>query len=340
LTLCSNVTPREHQSLHLEAIRMQSPETEDRWYVDVGGTPKMMTLDELVASFESGVINSKTLVTEVGGSEWKPLKEVADLGEDEEEAPPSVQAPAVQAAASVAPVAAQARASVAPVAAQPSYAPPAARATLSAWPPVVASTRPAASMAPASVPPTNSPSIAPSGTSPSLAPVSTMPVVQDLNLSLDAEFKPRKSKAGYIAAAVVVLFVGGLFGVGRLTGGGEVSRPIPVPAAAPVALNTATSSPVTTPTPEPAAAPAPSTTTTPSTTDAPSGDKPSETASNSRLADDVKSKLKDADKTRADKKKLAKAAHGHAGAAHAKGSSSSGVFRNGGNANDPLNAKL
>lgn len=312
---------------------MQSPETEDRWYVDVGGTPKMMTLDELVASFEAGVINSKTLVTEVGGSEWKPLKEVADLGDDEEAAPPSVQAPAAaQAAPSVAPAPVSVRSAAAP--AQSSYFPPAAaRATLSAWPPVVASQRPTPSVSPG-----NSPSIAPPATSPTLAPVSTTPVVQDLNFGLDAEFKPRKSKAGIVGGVVVVAFIGGLFGVSRLTGGGEVARPIPVPAAAPVALNTATSNPVTTP--EPAAAPTPApTTTTPSTSDSTSSDKPSESASNSRLSDDTKSKLKDADKTRADKKKAAKAARGHA-VASKKASGSSGVFRNGGNANDPLNAKL
>src|SRR5688572_6733820 len=82
-------------SAALEATRMQSTETEDRWYVDVGGTPTMMTLDELVEAFERGVISAKTLVTEVGGSEWKPLKEVADLGDDEEAPPPSLPAPVI-----------------------------------------------------------------------------------------------------------------------------------------------------------------------------------------------------------------------------------------------------
>ncbi len=324
---------------------MQSPETEDRWYVDVGGTPKIMTLDEIVEAFESGVINAKTLVTEVGGSEWKPLKEVADLGDDEAEAPPNVPAP-VAAAPSLAPAAVPVAArSMAPAAApvatrsmapaQPN--PAAVRSTLSAWPPVVTA-RPSAAPATASVVPGASPSIAPSGAAPSMPPVSTMPVAMDLNLALDAEFKPRKSKAGYIAAAVVALFIGGIFGVGRLTGGGEVARPIPVPAAAPVALNTATSNTTTTtPDPTPAAAPAPTTTST-STSDSGSSDKPSDSSSNTRLADDVKSKLKDADKTRADKKKAAKAGHAHAASSRSKGSS--GVFRDGGNANDPLNGKL
>jgi hypothetical protein len=327
-------TERAFTSSQLEANRMQSPETEDRWYVDVGGTPKMMTLDQLVEAFEAGVINAKTLVTEVGGSEWKPLKEVADLGDDEEEAPQSVQAPA--AAPTLAPAA---PVSARPVAvAQASVPPQAVRSTLSAWPPVVAA-RPAGSIAPTapSVPPAHSPSAAPSGAAPSMPPVSTMPVVQDLSLALDTEFKPRKSKAPIIAAAAVVLLVGGAFGAVKFGGGGEVARPIPVPAAAPVAVTHPFVD--STPTPTPAAAPAPTTTTSPSATDS-SSDKASDTASSSRLSDDTKSKLKDADKSRADKKKAAKTAHAHAASSRSKGSSSSGVFRNGGNANDPLNAKL
>lgn len=314
---------------------MQSPETEDRWYVDVGGTPKIMTLDEIVEAFEGGVINAKTLVTEVGGSEWKPLKEVADLGDDEEVAAPS--APAPRAAYSVAPSPVTAP----PLAAaRPNQQPPAARATLSAWPPVVASGKQAASMAPSrSIPPGNSPSTTPSGAYPSLAPVSTAPMVHDLGLSLDADFKPRRSKAGYVAAAVVVLFVGGLIGVGRLTGGGEITRPIPVPAAAPVALNTATSNALTTTTssPAPAAAPAPAPTTT---SDSAPTEKASDSASNTHLSDDVKAQLKDSDKSRAEKKKASKSSHGHTAARSKSSSGSSGVFRNGGNADDPLNSKL
>ena len=312
---------------------MQSPETEDRWYVDVGGTPKMMTLDQIVEAFEGGVINAKTLVTEVGGSEWKPLKEVADLGDDEEEAAASAQAPATAHAMAPSPVTAPPLAS-----ARPNQQPQAARATLSAWPPVVASAKPAASPSP-SIPPGKSPSIAPSGAYPSLAPVSTAPMVQDLGLSLDADFKPRKSKAGYVAAAVVVLFVGGLIGVGRLTGGGEITRPIPVPAAAPVALNTATSNAFATQTsaPAPAAAPTPAPTTT---SDSATSDKPSDSASNTRLSEDVKAQLKDSDKSRADKKKASKSSKGHTAARSKSSSGSSGVFRNGGDAGDPLNSKL
>jgi ribonuclease E len=305
-------------------------DTEDRWYVEVGGAPKMMTLDELVEAFEAETINSKTLVCEVGGSEWKPLSDVADLGDDDE-APASQAAPAI--AASVAPGAPgyvtpatlpPAPRSVAPVPVGGSSAfPPAvARATLSAWPPAVNASRPPLSG-----------SMAPSAPSNSVVPPSTMPVVQDLSLPFDDDFKPRKSKAPYIAAAAVMLLVGGALGAAKFGGGGEVQAAVPVPAAAPaaVALPTAPSVAETT---------APAATTPPAAAPAPSSDSASSEKSekSAGLSDDVKSKLKDADKTRADKKKAAKSSRGRA-PAKSKGSSG-GVFRNGGNANDPLNSKL
>jgi hypothetical protein len=54
----------------------------------------------------------------------------------------------------------------------------------------------------------------------------------------------------------------------------------------------------------------------------------------------VKAKLKDADKSRTDKKKAAKTARGKVASRSKSSSSSSGVFRAGGNVNDPLNSKL
>ena len=301
---------------------MQS-ETEDRWYVEVGGAPKMMTLDELVESFEAGTINSKTLVCEVGGSEWKPLSEVADLG-DEEEAPLSQHAPAIAAApvsASLPPAPVSQR----PVPVGGSSAFPAARsttATLSAWPPAVNASRPPAAM---------SSYVPPAGTSsPSVIPPSTMPVVQDLSIG-DDDFKPRKSKAPYIMMAAVVLLVGGALGATRFSGG-EVARPVPVPAAAPAPVETVAAAAPTTP-PAPAAAPTPAPSAEEKTA---SADKPSDT----RLSDDVKSKLKDADKSRADKKKAAKSTARSRSAGRTKSSGGSGVFRAGGNANDPLNSSL
>ena len=311
-------------------------ETEDRWYVEVGGAPKMMTLDELVEAFEASTINSKTLVCEVGGSEWKPLSEVADLGDDEEAAPMSQKAPAV--AAYMTPQTlppAPAPRSVAPVPVGGSSAFPAAvaRQTLSAWPPAVNASRPPAL---GSVPPMSAPSN-------SVVPPSTMPVVQDLSLSLDDEFKPRRSKAPFVAAAAVILLVGGALGAAKFGGGGEVQAAVPVPAAAPppVALPTQTSVAAATPPSTPAPTPSTDSTATTGSSDS-SADKDKDKASDSsdkRLSDDTKSKLKEADKTRSDKKKAAKATRGKASARSSK-SSSSGVFRNGGSADDPLNSKL
>jgi hypothetical protein len=291
---------------------MQSSETEDRWYVNVGGTPKMMTLDQLVEAFEAGVINSKTLVTEVGGTEWKPLSEVADLGDEEEEAAPqSVGRPPV-----LAPI---------PARAAPSYPPAVARATQSGWPPAVAASQPP-SMAPVAR------SLAPSAPI-SMAPVSTMPVVQDLSFGLDDDFKPRRSKAPYVAAAAVLLLVGGVVSATTLGGGGELARPVAVPAAAPVAAPTLNAATTTTTPAEPAPTPAPA----PAATTEGSSEKTA--TSETRLDEAVKSKLKEADKTRADKKKSAKASRGRA-PARSKSGGSKDVFRAGGDASDPLNSTL
>jgi hypothetical protein len=299
---------------------MQSPETEDRWYVNVGGTPKMMTLDQLVEAFEAGVINSKTLVTEVGGTEWKPLSEVADLG-DEEEAPPSVALPPVHPGYAAAPSRAPA-----PAATAPSYPPAVSRAPQSAWPPVVAAPTQSASFAPTTL------SVVPSAPA-TLPPNSTMPVVQDLSFGLDDDFKPRRSKAPFVAAAALLLVVGGAVSAATLTGGGEIMAPVAVPAAAPPAaptLNTATTTTTT-------AAPAPTTPPVPAATTESASEKTA--ADDSRLNDDVKSKLKEADKTRADKKKAAKATRSTRAPSRSK-SGKSEVFRAGGNDSDPLNSKL
>jgi hypothetical protein len=291
----------------LEATRMQSSETEDRWYVDVGGTPKMMTLDELVEAFEGGIITANTLVTEVGGSEWKPLKEVADLGDEEEAPPPSVQAPAL-ASPSMLPAPPVQRVSAAPVSANRE----------SAWPP-------AAAWSQAPLP--SRPSAAPL----SLGPNSTIPVVQDLGADLDdMPFKKSRSKLPLILAAAVVV-LGGI-GFAAMKSGVAAPAPVPVPAAQPVEFQKTVVTPI--PTSAPAAAP---------TTEAakPEGEK-AEATDSKGLTDDVKAKLLAADKDRDAKKKSARAGgKARGGGARAKGNSGgSGVFRAGGDASDPLNSKL
>lgn len=288
---------------------MQTPETEDRWYVEVRGKVEMMTLDELVEGYEAGRISAKTLVTEVGASEWHTLAEVADLPDDDD-GPQSVQAPPV----APAPRAAAAVSYPPPVSSRESAWPPAA-----AWAP--ASTVPARS-APLSVPPQ------------SFGPISTVPVVQDLDLdlgSLDVPFKRSKGKVAFIAFAAVAVIGAAGFGVAR-TSGGTSAAAVPIPAAAPLAGPTPASlgdwktrSGDTTPaTPTPAAAPV-------ATTDSA---KPSD----SRLTDDVKSALLSKDKDAAAKKKATRSTRAVRNTSSK--SSSNSVFRSGGSDDDPLNSKL
>jgi hypothetical protein len=283
-------------------------ETEDRWYVEIAGKVEMMSLDELVEAYEAGTISAKTLVTEVGESEWHTLAEVADLPE-EEPAPQSVRFPAPPMTA-------------APVrAAAPQSFPPAARE--SAWPPAAAW----ASQAPA---PTRSvpPSVAPA----SFGPLSTAPVVQDLDFGgLDEmPFKRSKGKTAFVAFAAIAVLGAGGFGISRASMAPSVAA-VPVPAAAAFAAPSPASlgdwktplNPVAAP-----AAPTPA----PVATDA----KPSDT----RLSDDTKAALAAKDKDVAAKKKAAKSSRPARASSRRSSDSSSGVFRSGGSADDPLNSKL
>jgi hypothetical protein len=178
-------------------------ETEDRWYVNVGSDDvRMMTLDELVDAFEKGVITQDTLVVEVGGNEWQPLKEVADLGDED-------------------PVPAAAPVQHERPAAQASW-PPQAVSRESAWPPASAwpSVMPAAAAK-------QSLSSAPL----SAAPNSTIPVVQDLDFDVPPQaFKSGKKNLAVFAILAVALAGGAGFAISK--SGGPAASPVPVPAAA------------------------------------------------------------------------------------------------------------
>jgi hypothetical protein len=287
-------------------------ETEDRWYVEIAGKVEMMSLDELVEAYEAGTISAKTLVTEVGESEWHTLAEVADLPEEEEPAPQSLRTPPM--------VAAPAR-----VAAPQSFPPPASSRE-SAWPPAAAW----ASQAPA---PTRSvpPSMAPV----SFSPPSTVPVVQDLDLGGldDMQFKRSKGKTFVVALAAVAVLGAGGFGIVKASSVPPTAA-IPVPAAAPLAgPSPASLGDWKTPL-HPVAAPA-----TP--TPAPAATEDKEKASDSRLSEDTKAALAAKDNDAAAKKKAAKSGRAvRTTSRRGGGSSSSGVFRSGGSADDPLNSKL
>jgi hypothetical protein len=287
-------------------------ETEDRWYVEIAGKVEMMSLDELVEAYEAGTISAKTLVTEVGASEWHTLAEVADLPEEEEPAPQSVRMPALPVAAAPARTAA------------PQSFPPASRESV--WPPAAAWAQ-----APA---PTRSvpPSIAPS----SVGPLSTAPVVQDLDLGGidDVTFKRSKGKTAMIAFAAIAVIGAGGFGISRASSAPSVAA-VPVPAAAALAApSPASLGDWKTPLNPVPAAPA---TPTPSPEAAATSDK----SSDARLSEDTKAALAAKDKDVAAKKKAAKSSRPvRASSRRSSSDSSSGVFRSGGSADDPLNSKL
>jgi hypothetical protein len=287
-------------------------DTEDRWYVNVGSEDvRMMTLDELVDAFENGVITSETLVVEVGGNEWQPLKEVADLGEEDPvpaAAPVSSAAPTVRNELPKPPV--QAKPAV-----QASW-PPQAVSRESAWPPAAAWD----SVAPAAAP-KQMLSSAPL----SAIPNSTIPVVQDLDLDFPAQsFKSGGKKKVAVFAALAVAVVGGI-GFAATQSSGPVSSPVPVPAAAPK---------VPDPTPTPYSKPAAEETTTTASTETkePEG----------RLSDEQKKALLTADKDREGKKRTRGAAAPRSGGGGSRAPSGGGnaVFKASGNANDPLNPTL
>jgi hypothetical protein len=191
-------------------------EAEDRWYVNVGSDDvRMMTLDELVDAFEKGVINRETLVVEVGGNEWQPLREVADLGDED-------------------PIPAAAPVQQAKPAPQASW-PPQAVSRDSAWPPASAwpSVMPAAAAS-------RTLSSAPL----SAGPTSTIPVVQDLDFDIPPQnFK--SGRKGFAVVAVVALAIAGGGAFAAVQGGmsGPMTSPVPVPAAAPVKMPDPTPTP-------------------------------------------------------------------------------------------------
>jgi len=287
-------------------------DTEDRWYVNVGSDDvRMMTLDELVDAFENGVITRDTLVVEVGGNQWQPLKEVADLG-DEEPVPAAAPVPAP--ALSRPPITNR----------PPIEAQPAAQASFSqrpvsresAWPPAAAWD----SVAPA----------APFKQTFSGAPVSkvtnsTIPVVQDLDLDLPAQSFKSGGKKKFAVFAVLTLAVAGGVGFAATRGSGPMTSPVPVPAAAPKLPD---------PTPTPYSKPAAEeTTTTPAAAET---KEPGD-----RLSDEQKKALLSADKDRDDKKRTrAPAPRSGGGASAPRGGGNSSVFKANGNANDPLNPTL
>lgn len=324
---------------------MQQTETDERWYVQFdSGQVQLMTLEELDTAFEAGEVHENTFVIQVGETEWQTLADVAGLNDEEEseeaeviEAEPettTLYTPAQAATLHAQTAPPMPRAPQAPVAMQ---APPAAYAA----PAAVPSVRPAVAVAAGGWPPVAAPAAPQSSWPPvatsrpsggyNLGPQSMVPVVNDLDTDFGTpSFKSGRRNALIAAFAAIALIGGGGYALTRLDMPPE--RPA-VAAAAPVAPQTSNPWKPPAPTSAPAAAPTPTPTPTPSETK-------SESASTGRLSDDMKKALLASDSNRAASKAKAKAA---APARRSGGSgkqSSSGVFKSGGSANDPLNSKL
>jgi hypothetical protein len=166
--------------------------------------------------------------------------------------------------------------------------------------------------------------------------MSTVPVVHDIgDLDVDAApFKRGKAKKALVAVLGLAAVVGGAaFALKRLDQLPTAAAELPKAQAAQVAAPAYTPPPpaVTPPavTPPPAPTPEPAAT--------PPSDEKAESASSARLSSDVKEALLKNDKSKKQSKKAAKAGRR---SSVARSSGPSTGFKSGGNANDPLNAKL
>jgi hypothetical protein len=283
-------------------------ETEDRYHTQVeAGDVRLFTLDQLDAAFNAGLIHENTYVCLEGGSDWLTLGEVAGLGDEEPvSAPVPVVAPVPQARALAA----------APV-----------------WGGLAAS--------PSVIP------VAPY----SAAPYSVAPVTNDLSFDDDYEMMAMRPKrrAGKIVAGLAVLALAGL-GFAVVQSGGiklpnlNLDSNVAQASAASLTLSSLKDS-----TPKPAAAPvveAPKPEAAKVEEAKPEAASPDADASakktDDRFSEDMKAALLNKDKTQATGQKQKKAARGAIAVKKAgkAGKSSSGGFKSGGSAYDPLNAKL
>lgn len=288
------------------------------WLVRLpNGGVRAVTLEQLDDAYQRDFITGDTEVLEEGTSEWRKLREL--IGDDEAPPPPPVPVSHVTSAP-----ASQVRyAQQVP----PSYgrppSPPAMPTNVRAANsgqgyPVPTMPMPASAMSavrpPASLPPT-SPGILPQTTS--TAPVASN--VYDFDLDLSGSPFKRKSRRGlFVVAALLV--VGGVGAAVVSSQSSSVAAASPEPTKAQVSL----------PIPPAKALPA-----EPELVEKP---KP---AADTRLSNDTKKALAEADKKR-EKTKSAKRASKAKAAASGKRSRSGGssVFTKGGDSHDPLNGSL
>ncbi|HMA94304.1 MAG TPA: hypothetical protein VKP30_16545 [Polyangiaceae bacterium] len=286
-----------------------------------GGGVRAVTLEQLDNAYQRDFINGDTEVLEEGTSEWKKLR---DLIGDEAPAPAPVPVSHVTSANP----ASQARYSQQQ--SQPGYggtqSPPVA-------PIAVRSTYPSQGYPPPPAPSPNS-TYSPQGYPPPPAitaarppappatpfqPNSTAPVasnIYDLDLDLlDSPFK-RKSRRGLVVVAAL-LVAGGVAAAVVSSQSSSVAAASPEPTKAQLSLPIAKALPSE---PEVVEKPKP--------------------AAESRLNDDTKKALADADKKREKTKSTKRAARGKVAAAGKRARSGERVFTKGGDSHDPLNGSL
>jgi hypothetical protein len=296
-------------------------DAEEQYYVlHDNQESELMTLDELDTAFQEERIHEETLVCRVGDTKWLKLRELANL--DEEEAEQAAPAPV---------------ASVPQPVAQP-FAQPFV-------PAVVAPAQPQAAYVPPSFPParTQAPAVAPYRTSstPSAAyqpmtlsaPTSMSPMAFDLD-DIDAAALRPKRRVGLIAAGIGLLAVGGIAAVSLAGSADKIAPTVAVPtAAAAAALSPSTLDSLKTSPAAPAAVPSPA--------PAPAVEAEAPKATG-RLTDDMKAALLAQDKERETKVKAKGKGRAVAAASRRSGKAgkSSGPFKAGGSAYDPLNGKL
>ncbi|MEI9952630.1 MAG: DUF4339 domain-containing protein [Pseudomonadota bacterium] len=308
--------------------------SEDRFYAQFDSREvELMTLDELQAAFEAGQIHENTFVCREGDSEWLTLAEVAGLGEEPEPEP----APVVERR----PPTPERRPEMA-LAGESRPPMPERRPEMPQRRPEMA-TQPAARFQAQSVPPA-----APSAAAPSLSYAPVTSNVDYSNLDFDELAMRPKRRWGLVLAAAAVLALAGGGTVFALNGGGKaLASAIPDKAALETAASHSQASltlatleankpseperpaPVAPSTPEPVAAVAP----------APAAEAPK----SGQLSEDMKQALLASDKSRETKKaKKSKGRATTASAAPRRGGkvASSGGFKSGGSAYDPLNGKL
>jgi hypothetical protein len=303
----------------VESTTDQTESNDPLWQVQLAsGQICRMTLELLDDAFQDGLITENTLIMQDGTTEWVTLREVAGLDSDAESEAANGSAAQVNHAAPVANPPVAAAAPMQPAAPrQPApymdpFAPP-----IQAAPAVTQMVPPAAGHAAPFVFQGAGQQAGFVSAPPEPLTRSTAPVAADIDFDLDTvNFGKKRSPAKWIIGIAAVL--GGL-GFAAMNMSSETEIPAGPSAAAPVAA------PAYQPTP--AAQPAPIT---------PAVTKPEPT----RLSDDAKRALMEADKTRAAKMQQHRSPSRGGGAAPSGPRKSKDPFHKGGDKYDPLNASL